>query len=132
MRPHRIAPAVLGTLALAGCGLVFALPASSDDDPDTCFTYEGTTTCQPSADVAEHGIYIAIVRCSPASAEIHGIVPDDATTVTAEGSDAPASATAGPDGTVTLTVAGANLDGLALDNGHEAPLVLTPDCDRPS
>jgi hypothetical protein len=132
MRPHRIVPAVLGALALAGCGLVFALPAVSDDDTDTCFTYEGTTTCQPSDAVAEHGIFVAIVRCSPASAEIHGIVPGDATTITAQGSDAPASATAGPDGTVSLTIPGAHLDGLLLDDGHVAPLVLSPDCDRPS
>jgi hypothetical protein len=120
------------TAFVAVSAIAFALPAVSDDDPpETCFTYSGTTTCQPSDAVAEHGIYIAMVTCDPASAEIHGIVPDDATRITAVGSDAPASATAGPDGAVTLTVAGADLDGLDLDNGHTAPLQLSPDCDRP-
>lgn len=132
--PMRRLPLLLAllTAVIAVAAIAFALPAASDDDPpETCFTYAGTTTCQPSAAVAEHGIYIAMVRCSPASAEIHGIVPDDATRITALGSDAPASATAGPDGAVTLTVAGATLDGLGLDNGHTAPLELSPDCDRP-
>ncbi|WCB95064.1 hypothetical protein DSM104299_03806 [Baekduia alba] len=117
--------------AIAVAAIAFALPAVSDDDPDTCFTYDGTTTCQPADDVAEHGIYIAIVSCDPDTATVHGIVPDDATTITAIDSDEPASATAGPDGAVTLTIPGANLHGLALDNGHSAPLDLSPDCDRP-
>jgi hypothetical protein len=116
----------LGALAIA------ALPATGDDDPDTCFTYAGTTTCQDAAAVAEHGIYIAIVTCDPDSAEIHGIVPGDATRISAVGADSAASATAAPDGTVSLTVSGADLTGLALDNGHTAPLALSADCTMPS
>ena len=129
MRHLRILLALTATAIAAA--VAFALPAVSDDDTDTCYTYEDTTTCQPADAVAEYGIYIAMVSCDPASAEIRGIVPPDATRITAIDSDAPASATAGPDGAVRLTVDGANLDGLQLDNGHTAPLKLSPDCDRP-
>jgi hypothetical protein len=116
----------LGALALA------ALPATGDDDPDACYSYAGSTTCQAAAAVADHGIYIAIVTCDPDTAEIHGVLPDDATRLTTVGADTATSAYGDVDGAVSLTVAGGNLTGLSLDNGHTAPLVLSPDCEKPS
>lgn len=116
----------LGALAMA------ALPATGDDDPDVCYSYAGTTTCQAAADVAEHGIYIAIVSCDPDTAEIHGILPDDATRLTTVGADTNTSAYGDVNGAVSLTVAGGNLTGLSLDNGNTAPLALSPDCTKPS
>jgi hypothetical protein len=130
MRRSVLLLSLLATV-LAVAAVVFALPAASDDDPDVCFTYQGTTTCQPAAAVAEHGIFVATVTCDPAGAVVHGTLPPDATTVSAVGADVPATATAGPDGAVTLTIPGAETHGLALDNGHTAPLELAPDCDRP-
>jgi hypothetical protein len=134
MTPKRISLllALVAAVAALGALAIAALPATGDDDPDVCFTYDDTTTCQAAADVAAHGIYVAIVSCDPDTAEIHGIVPDDATRITAVGSDSPASADAGPDGAVSLTVSGGDLTSLSLDNGHSAPLVLSPDCDLPS
>jgi hypothetical protein len=118
-------------VALGALGLA-ALPATGDDDPDVCYSYGGTTTCQAAADVAEHGIYVAVVTCDPDAAEIHGVLPDDATRLTTVGAASTTTAYGAVDGTVSLTVAGGELTGLALDNGHTAPLALSPDCSKPS
>lgn len=120
-----VAAVALGALVLA------ALPATGDDDPPVCFTYDSTTTCQDAAAVAEHGIYIAVVTCDPDSAEIHGILPDDATRLTTLGADTTTSAYGDVDGAVSLTVSGGVLTGLRLDDGNTAPLALEPDCDKP-
>jgi hypothetical protein len=132
---HKRLPIVLAILVAAvalGALVLAALPATGDDDPPVCFTYDSTTTCQAAAAVADHGIYIAVVTCDPDSATIHGILPDGATRLTTVGADAPTSAYGDVDGAVSLTVAGGALTGLSLDNGNTAPLALEPDCDKPS
>jgi hypothetical protein len=102
------------------------------DEAEVCLTVADTSTCQPAELVADYGIYVAASQCSPATADVAGVVPDGVEDVAVLGASTPITTTAASDGSVAVTVPGATMTGLDLDNDAIAPLKLGADCDRPA
>ncbi|MEJ7788146.1 MAG: hypothetical protein WKF96_25370 [Solirubrobacteraceae bacterium] len=97
-----------------------------------CMTVGRSGGCTTTRLAVDAGYVAAATDCSGSGpvATVTGVVPKGVTRVQALGPVA-VSATAGADGSVSLTIPGGVMHGLELSNGKVSPLELGNDCDRP-